>query len=145
MFGVHVCVFFFPFAFPSLLFFLPFLSFVLLFPSPSFSALVRIGSRFPWSVANSRASAGDHSARVRTRRKNGVRNDGQRCGLSSPKRKRGKPNGWACRVFGETSASDTTSARTIPRPHLMSIVQACSSDRVRGHFTRRHPIKHQHL
>ena len=49
---------------------------------------------------------GDRSARMRTRKKNGVRNDGQSCGLSSPKRKRGKPNGWACRVFGETSASD---------------------------------------
>ena len=51
------------------------------------------------------------------------RNDGQSCGLPSPKRKRGKPNVWASRVFGGTSASDTTSARTMLRPHLMSIVQ----------------------
>ena len=57
--------------------------------------------------ANSRASAGDRSARMRTRKKKGVRNDGQSCGHSSLKRKHGKPNGWACHVFGETSASDT--------------------------------------
>ena len=71
------------------------------------SLLSQLGSRFPWSVANSRASVGDRSAHMRTRKKNGVRSDGQSCGLSSLKRKRGKPNGWACHVFGETSASDT--------------------------------------
>ena len=60
-------------------------------------------------IANSLASVSDRSARMRTRKKNGVRNDGQSCGDSSRKRKRGKLNDWACRVCGETSASDTMS------------------------------------
>ena len=79
-------------------------------PNPSRRDVLELANLVlgPWIVANSRASAGDHSARMRTRRKNGVRNDAQSCGLSSPKRKRGKPNGWACLVFGETSASDIT-------------------------------------
>ena len=48
-------------------------------PNPSRRDVLELANLVlgPWIVANSRASAGDHSARMRTRRKNGVRKRGK--------------------------------------------------------------------